>query len=169
MKRPLALCSLFIVFCALPAYGSADAPVPGSVSSEPGAATYWTPERLRSAKPMPMPDVSAAPTSTVGGVSNYVDLSDAPTITVDWSKGNMQAVTLGGNRSFMFSNGQKGGRYTLIIKQDVTGSRTVTWPSSVHWPGRDGPTLTTTAGKRDYIGFIYKGDSYDMLSIAQGY
>jgi hypothetical protein len=56
---------------------------------------------------------------------SYVELADAPTITVDWSKGNTQAVTLQGNRTFVFANGQKGGRYMLVITQDATGSRGV--------------------------------------------
>jgi hypothetical protein len=99
---------------------------------------------------------------------SYVELTDAPTITVDWSKGSTQTVTLKGNRTLTFLNGQKGGKYILILKEDATGSRTVTWPSFVHWPGTYGPTLTTTAGKADYIVFIDNGVSYDMVAISQG-
>jgi len=40
-------------------------------------------------------------------VPSYVELADEPTITVDWSKGNTQAVTLHGKRSVVFANGQK--------------------------------------------------------------
>jgi hypothetical protein len=101
-------------------------------------------------------------------VPSYVDLPDAPTIAVDWSKGSPQFVTLGGKRTLTFSNGQKGRRYMLVLRQDSKGSRTVIWPSSVHWPGTYGPTLTTTAGKADYIEFIYNGVSYDMVTITQG-
>ena len=105
---------------------------------------------------------------------SYVELPDAPTIAVDWSKGDTQAVTLGGNRALTFSNGQKGGKYLLILKQDATGSRTVTWPSSVRWPGGPPQTggqpasvLTTTAGKKDYITFFYDGVTYDVVGIVQ--
>jgi hypothetical protein len=100
---------------------------------------------------------------------SYIELADAPTVVVDWSRGNTQSVTLGGNRALTFVNGEKGGKYFLIVKQDATGSRTVTWPSSVRWPGKNGPTLTTTANKTDYVAFIYNGVSYDMLAISQGY
>jgi hypothetical protein len=99
---------------------------------------------------------------------SFRDLKDASTIAIDWSDADTQAVTLGGNRTLTFSNGQKGGKYTLILRQDATGSRTVTWPSSVHWAGASGPTLTTTAGKADYIGFIFNGTSYDMVWMSQG-
>jgi hypothetical protein len=100
---------------------------------------------------------------------SYVALADAPTVTVDWSRGDTQSVTLGGNRTLAFFHGQKGGKYLLILKQDAHGSRTVTWPSSVHWPGANGPTLTTGANKTDYIRFFYNGVTYDMLAISQGY
>lgn len=104
-------------------------------------------------------------------VTPPVELADAATIAVDWSKGNAQTVTLGGNRTLTFSNGQKGGRYLLIIKQDGTGSRTVTWPASIRWPGGkpQSSILTTTANKTDYITFFYNGVTYDVLALAQNY
>lgn len=107
---------------------------------------------------------------------SYVELADGPTIAVDWSKGYTQAVTLHGNRAFTFTNGQKGARYMLIIKQDATGGRTVTWPASVRWPGgppqsggQPASILTTTANKTDYISFFDNGMSYDVLALAQNY
>lgn len=102
---------------------------------------------------------------------SYAELADAPTITIDWSKGSMQAVTLHGNRTLIFENAQKGGRYTLIIKQDATGSRIPIWPAQVHWPGETQlpPTLTSTASKKDYLTFIYDGASYDVVGLAQNF
>jgi hypothetical protein len=111
---------------------------------------------------LPVPVVFASDTAP-----SYVELTDAPTISVDWSKGKTQSVTLGGNRKLAFVNGHKGGHYTLILKQDATGSRIVTWPQSVHWPGVTPPMLTTTANKKDYISFFYDGMSYDALGLAQ--
>ena len=102
---------------------------------------------------------------------SYVELHDAPAITVDWSKGDTQAVTIHGNRRLVFSNGQKGGKYILVIKQDATGSRLVTWPASVRWPGGSPQAfiLTTTANSKDFIGFIYDGEKYDAVSISQNF
>jgi len=82
--------------------------------------------------------------------TSYAELADAPSIVVDWSKGSTQAVTLGGNRAFTFTNGQQGGKYTLILKQDAHGSRLITWPVSVRWPGGSpqASVLTTTALRR---------------------
>ena len=105
---------------------------------------------------------------------SYVELADAPTITVDWSKASTQAVTLHGNRTFVFQNGVKGRDYRLIIKQDATGARTVTWPAFVHWPGSSQQnnvvaTLTTTANSKDYLAFFYDGAAYDVLGFSQNY
>jgi len=120
--------------------------------------------------------LSAAPAFAGNAAPSYVELADAPTITVDWSKGNTQAVTLHGDRALTFSNGQKGGKYLLAITQDATGSRAVKWPASVRWPGgppqtagRPANILTTTANKTDYITFIYNGVTYDALALAQNY
>lgn len=55
-------------------------------------------------------------------------LSDGATITVDLSRPYKTfGVTLGGNRVLTFSNLYEGAIKLLIIKQDGTGSRTVTW------------------------------------------
>lgn len=39
----------------------------------------------------------------------------------------------------------------LILRQDSTGSRTVTWPGSVTWASGSAPTLSTTASTVDFI------------------
>ena len=115
--------------------------------------------------------LSVPPAHAADAAPSYIDLTDAPTIAVDWSKGNTQAVTLRGNRTLIFSNGQKGGHYMLIIKQDATGSRTVTWPSSMRWPG--GPPqagmLTTTKDKADVLTIFYDGGNYYVLGLSQNY
>jgi hypothetical protein len=101
----------------------------------------------------------------------YYDLTDAPTIVVDWNNGAMQTVVLADNRKFTFTGGQPGGHYLLSLTQDAHGSRTVTWPDNVRWPGAWPLTLTTTANKTDYIGFVYSGRSktYDMQFVSSNY
>jgi hypothetical protein len=76
-------------------------------------------------------------------------------VTVNWNDSNIQLVTLTGNATLTFTNPASGGRYVLIVKQDATGSRTVTWPAAVLWSGGSAPTLTTTASKVDVISFLY--------------
>ena len=97
-------------------------------------------------------------------------LTYSSSITIDWNNGNVQSVVLTGNTTFNFTNGKDGGKYILIIKQDSTGGRTVTWPSSVRFPGGVTPTLSTGANKSDYIGFIYNGvdGKYDAVAFVGG-
>ncbi|MBF0331636.1 MAG: hypothetical protein HQL17_06835 [Candidatus Omnitrophica bacterium] len=87
-------------------------------------------------------------------------LTDAATIAVDWNNGNLQYVTLGANRQITFSNPVAGAKYTLVLIQDVTGSRTITsWPA-VLWSGGVAPTLTTTTVKADIISCLYVNSQY---------
>jgi hypothetical protein len=75
--------------------------------------------------------------------------------TIDWNAGNEHKITLTDNASIDFSNPLSGGRYVLLVFQDGTGGRTVTWPASVAWPSATPPTLTTGAGKMDIVTFFY--------------
>jgi len=80
--------------------------------------------------------------------------------TIDWTLGNKQKSTLTGNCTFTFTAPQ--GPCSLVLKlvQDATGSRTVTWPATVHWSGGTAPTLTTTLNKVDIITFYWDGTTY---------
>ena len=81
-------------------------------------------------------------------------LSDGATIAIDWKQGNQQLVTLGGNRTITFDGYIPGQTLRLVVCQDATGSRTLTWPAAVLWSGGTAPTLTTTANKCDVATFL---------------
>ena len=57
--------------------------------------------------------------------------------------------------SVIASDGQASGSgtFTLIVTQDGTGSRTISWPSEVDWGSATAPTLTTTAAGVDVFVF----------------
>lgn len=78
--------------------------------------------------------------------------------TVDMDNGWTQNITLKHNVTFTFSltvPGSASGRLlTLILTQDTTGGRTVTWPSSVKWPQDSAPTLDTTLSTVSILQFI---------------
>lgn len=92
-------------------------------------------------------------TETDNGNSSTAD-------TIDWTKSNHQKSTLTGNCTYTFTAPNGPSHLTLKVIQDGTGSRTVTWPSAVHWSGGTAPTLTTTASKVDVITFYYDGSTY---------
>ena len=94
--------------------------------------------------------------------------SDASTVTFDVNEANVHTVTLGANRVFAISNETAGQKFMIRILQDATGSRTVTWFSTIKWAGGSAPTLTTTANKADLVGFLVTGtDTYDGFVIGQ--
>ncbi len=75
-------------------------------------------------------------------------------LTVNLDNGSTQKITLTGNCTLSLSNPPASGKayaLTLMLYQDATGSRTVTWPASFKWPSNTAPTLTTTASKYDVV------------------
>jgi hypothetical protein len=77
-------------------------------------------------------------------------------------------MTLTGNVTLTFANAVAGQSMTLLLTQDATGSRTVTWPT-MRWPSGTAPTLTTTPGKMDIISVFYSGTSYFGFVGGQNY
>jgi hypothetical protein len=97
--------------------------------------------------------------------TNYA-LSYAATITPDVANGNVQTITLTGNVTFSaFSNPESGQSLTLIVKQDGTGSRTLT--STMLFAGAE-KTLSTAANSIDIISVFYDGTNY-YASLAKGF
>lgn len=127
----------------------------GGTSTDPTVAVSAA--TLASLAPVASPTFTGTATfaKTVG---TPVALTDAATIAVDASLGNLFRVTLGGNRTMgVPSTPSDGQRILFELIQDGTGSRTITWSSSTGGYAFDTPTpvLNTTAGARDFIAFVY--------------
>jgi len=88
-------------------------------------------------------------------------LTDQATIAWDVSTSSVAKVTLGGNRTLgAATNAQTGQFISLLIIQDGTGSRTVTFNAAYEFTGDTAPTLTTTAAKGDLFVFRYNGSKF---------
>jgi hypothetical protein len=88
-------------------------------------------------------------------------LTDASTISWDVSTSSVAKVTLGANRTLgAATNAQTGQFVSLLIIQDGTGSRTVTFNAAYEFKDDTAPTLTTTAAKGDLFVFRYNGSKY---------
>ena len=97
---------------------------------------------------------------------NATTLTDGATINWDLSANQVASVTLGGNRTLAApTNLKDGATYILIIKQDATGSRTLTFNGAYKFPGGTAPTLTTSANAVDIISFVSDGTS--LFGVAQ--
>ncbi len=84
-------------------------------------------------------------------------LTDGANIDINASLGSVFKVTLGGNRTINAPTNPTANQFIiLIITQDGTGSRTLTWNAAfVFSTDLPAPTLTTTASKSDMLGFVY--------------
>jgi len=94
--------------------------------------------------------------------------------TINLTNGNIFHLTLTANCTFTFSNPPASGTtgsFTLVLKQDATGSRTVTWPAAVQWSSATAPTLTTTGSYTDVLQFFTydAGTTWFGLVSAQNY
>jgi hypothetical protein len=94
-----------------------------------------------------------AGTFTNGYTEEVFTGNSSTSITLDLANGTVQIITLTGNCTYTFPTPVAGKSFTLIHLQDATGSRTVTWPSTVDWPGATAPTLTATASRGDKFVF----------------
>jgi hypothetical protein len=100
---------------------------------------------------------SAGATGPAGPANTVYGAADGSTITFNIdTNGGLQSVTLGGNRTLAFTI-TTNRVFSLILKQDGTGSRTVTWPAGIIWAGGSAPTLTTTLNKSDCLVLIRTG------------
>ena len=94
---------------------------------------------------------------------NYSEttLTDGSSITWDASTQDVAKVTLAGNRTLgSASNGTTGQFISLLIIQDGTGSRTLTWNAAYEFASDTAPTLTTTANLGDVFVFRYNGSKW---------
>jgi hypothetical protein len=97
----------------------------------------------------------------------------ADPLVLDWSDAETIFVQLTDDTTVEHTNAVPGQRLNLVVQQDSTGTRLITWGSEVRF-GTDisSITLTTDADKQDKIGFVYNDDGaefYDVISVVKGF
>ncbi len=104
-----------------------------------------------------------------GGYSSFTSaalnpeatLTDASTISWNALTQPVAKVTLGANRTLGAASGGVAGQFvSLLIIQDGTGSRTLTFNAAYEFKDDTAPTLTTTAAKGDLFVFRYNGSKW---------
>ena len=101
-----------------------------------------------------------AGTFTNGYTEETATANTSTAYTIDLANGTVQILTLTGNCTYTFPTAVAGKSFILLQKQDGTGSRTVTWPATVKWPGGTAPTITSTASKLDKYIFTSDGTNW---------
>jgi len=112
---------------------------------------------------------------TFGTATNLINVptigtaTDAGTVTFDLALKQIYTVVLGGNRVLAVSNAAVGKPFIIRLKQDGTGSRTVTWWSTINWVNDTTPTLGTAVSSVDVYGFLCTStDNYDGYVVGEG-
>ena len=94
----------------------------------------------------------------ISGYVLEVALTDASTITWNAATQPVAKVTLGASRTMGLPANPVSGQFiSLLIIQDGTGSRTITWNAAYEFAADTAPTLTATANLGDLFTFRYNG------------
>ena len=94
---------------------------------------------------------------------NYTEstLTDGSTVSWDASTQDVCKLTLGGNRTMAAPTNNTTGQFkSILVIQDGTGSRTLTWNAVFEFASDTAPTLTTTANLGDIFVFRYNGSKW---------
>ena len=98
---------------------------------------------------------------TSAALNPEATLTDGSTVSWNALTQPVAKVTLGGNRTLGAASGGVAGQFvSLLIIQDGTGSRTVTFNAAYEFKDDTAPTLTTTASKGDLFVFRYNGSKW---------
>lgn len=105
-------------------------------------------------------------------VTNYTETlftaNTSTAITVSLANGTVQQLTLTGNATITMPTATAGKSFIIMLKQDATGGRSVTW-STVKYPGGTAPTITATASRQDIFSFFADGTNWYGTTIGLNY
>jgi hypothetical protein len=105
-------------------------------------------------------------------VTNYTETpftaNSSTAITLALTNGTVQIITLTGNATITMPTATAGKSFIIMLKQDATGSRSVTW-STVKYPSGTAPTITATASRMDILSFFADGTNWYGTVIGQNF
>lgn len=100
--------------------------------------------RTVSNKTLTAPAISSPSLSGVSDVlgSMRQSIVAVPALDIDCSQGNFFTKSINANSTFTFSNPPSSRAFAFTLEVNHT-SGTITWPTTVRWPGGTAPSLTT--------------------------
>ena len=106
--------------------------------------------------------------ASIQGTASYTP-SGGGTATLTLGTDNIHLITMpAGNITIALDSASAGQFFFVRILQDGTGSRTVTWFSTITWAGAVAPTLTTTGSRADLFAFFAKtATTFDGFIVGQ--
>lgn len=101
----------------------------------------------------------------------------ASTINIDMDKGTIHVITLTGDATLTFGDPPDDGfgdpvlgfGFVLIVKQDATGGRDITWPASVIWLNGSEPHLADNATDETHYSFYTVDGGTNWYGTCIGY
>tara|TARA_R100000388_G_scaffold16073_1_gene12684 strand:- start:620 stop:1576 length:957 start_codon:yes stop_codon:yes gene_type:complete len=111
--------------------------------------------------------ISATSSATFAGAvgTPIVSLSAATSVALDLSSGNDFGITLGDATTLLNpTNAKIGQTGTIAVKQDGTGSRTLSYGDAYNFASGTAPTLSTDAAATDIL--IYKVREVSSVDVA---
>jgi hypothetical protein len=91
---------------------------------------------------------SSSPTFTGAVYANGSyrgNITAVAALDIDCSTGNYFVKSINSNSTFTFSNPPASRAYGFMLKLNITGAPTITWPASVLWPANLEPTWSSGA------------------------
>jgi hypothetical protein len=105
--------------------------------------------------------------NAIWGAMSEVALVDASSVVWDMQTGFDFIVTLGGNRAIANpTNVKVGQKGRLVVRQDGTGSRTLTWGNSYKFVNGLAPTLSTAANAIDVLYYDVRASNFVIINAA---
>lgn len=103
----------------------------------------------------------ASPTFTTKFVATglYDNGNSSTAITLNWTNGDRQKLTVSANTTISFSGAVSGQIVTFLIVENSTGNFTITLPT-IKWPGGSAGVFTTTANAINILSVFYDGTNY---------
>lgn len=98
--------------------------------------------------------------TTASSNTHPASAGSAVAITVDGTQATTQVITMTGNTTVTLGTGSpSSGAFfsNLVLKQDATGSRTVTWPAAILWGDGTPPVLSTAANAVNRVQLLWDG------------
>lgn len=109
-------------------------------------------------------NTTSANTWTKAQRGAFSTLTDASTVTPDFSLANNYNLTLGGNRTLGVPTNLGAGQSGVIsVRQDITGTRTLVYAWAYEFPGGTAPTLST--GKLVFDQLNYMVNTYATSTV----
>lgn len=96
---------------------------------------------------------------------------DAGALTLDLATGSVFEATLTADASLALVNppvAGKAGSVTLIVRQDATGARSLTWPAAVKWAGGVAPVVSPAPGALDVYTLLTRDGGATWFGFAAG-